>query len=177
MDATLRFHQRLYQRGQLWTECVEEWTHQRHYFLERVRQSQVLDECYRFLQSVPPRRLLIIYGLTSLDSLFCLPHLGPTLARSEHLTTRYFCLEYYFPTFIDAFGRSSPKLIALDQNGVPTVLWGPRPQHVTEQMGEAGHGENRNMDRWLLKYVNSHYPLDLDRSIVQAFQQKLQISA
>ncbi len=172
MLLDFKFNDRLFQRGQLWRECVEEWLAHRNAFLQSVQEPPLLLKSLKILNQQKARRFVLIYSINSLDSVVSLPFIGATLHTSRQCVTRFFCYEYFFPLFSDVLDRGFPKLLSLDKHGSVKELWGPRPQSVTDHVSEQ-MGEGKSKDRALTEFARQHYPTELDLSLSRALREHL----
>lgn len=172
MRLDFKFDDRLFQRGQMWRECVEEWLAHRNAFLQSVQEPPLLEKTLKTLNQQPLRRYAIVYSTNSLDSLLSLPFVGSTFHTAKNAVTRFFCHEHFFPLFAESLERGLPRILVLDRNGSVKPVWGPRPLPVTRHLGEAMNS-GVTQDRALTDYARNHYPLVLDQSISAALKDAL----
>lgn len=168
MRLDFKIDERLFQRGQMWRECVEEWLSHRNTFLQSVQEPPLLEKTLKVLNKHSTRRFAMIYSINSLDSVLSLPFVGATFHTSRHVT-RFFSFEYFFPVFNDQLGRGYPRLLSLDRNGSVKYVWGPRPESVTEHIAKQV-ARGKSCDHALTEYARDAYPSELDDSLSAAIQ-------
>lgn len=169
--TVFKIDDRLFERGQTWNECVEDWTYQRALFLKSVSVKNALTRTSVLLKRIGHGRLALIYGEASLDSLIALPYLGKTLDAFPGIQARFFRFELFFPVLFPGLGRRVPRLLSLDGNGAATAIWGPRPETMTQELSQVPDGRSRDFDIRFMQMVRRSYPKALDDALVSALEQ------
>jgi hypothetical protein len=162
------FHDKLFQRGQTWQECLECWPYHRERILKQAAQAKPLSKTQAFIKDNKiSGKWLLIYSVRSTDSLMALPFIAPTWPETSDNILRLFCYEYFFPQFEHLPNRAWPALHIL-QNHRPRYVWGPRPKNVDALVFDDKDG--RTFDKMLLTFDQDAYYQALDEEMVQALK-------
>lgn len=135
--------------------------------MDFVHRKPVLEKTLEFLSRLPPYRIAVLYGYHSLDSLVTIPALGWTFQAVKGISARYFCMDHYFPLFMEAFGKKVPRVLMLNYQGLGVSFWGPRPDDVTARLDGRTWSGAREADRDFLSLVDDIYPQALDQSFLK----------
>ena len=117
--------ERLFQRGQTWSECQESWIPSRTAFLAAIKQATPLPGVTRDTGS-EPLRVCVYYNPFQAISSRLLPAIGVSFDRYG-IAARYFDEDIFFPRFYSHLGRVLPCIFTLDPSGRPAAIWRPDP--------------------------------------------------
>lgn len=162
------FHDKLFQRGQTWQECLESWPYHRDLLLKEAHLAKPLEKTRALIEASNIQgKWLLIYSVRSTDSVMALPFIALTWPESPTNYLRLFCYEYFFPAFEHLPNRAWPALHVL-QHKRPRFVWGPRPKAVNEAI--SGDTQGKSIDKALLNFDREQYRQALDQEMAEAIQ-------
>jgi hypothetical protein len=169
MDV-FRFDDKLFQRGNTFSECIEWWFDEREAFLRRVDQKIVLRQTLEQANQLPSGTGVAVYFSNYLlESALTLPWIGRTLDGLKDIEVRFFCKEFFFPVLSPAFGRQTPKIAVLNKAGFPVQYWGPRPEQLESRIHER-RSTGESLDQFLANLDSEEFAEMLDRSLATYFE-------
>ena len=126
-----KIDQRFFQRGNTWQETVEGWAQDRELFLGLNQSLQNLPKFQAAVLRMEPSRYVVLYRPKLPMAILGLPALGKTLDQADHLVSRFFNTEFFFPLLHSDYQRIALGIFSLDNQGVPKLIWQPGREMMT----------------------------------------------
>lgn len=126
--------QRFFQRGNTWQETVEGWAQDRDLFLGLNQSLQNLPKFQAAVLRMEPTRLLVLYRPKLPMAILGLPALGKTMDQADHISSRFYNTEFFFPLLHPKYQRLALAIFAADPNGGQKLIWRPSKETLIPPM-------------------------------------------